>query len=73
MIDHDKTICICNGVTVQELADSIKKNGLETVEEIVANDECHVGNKCESCIEDGYENDGCSLAMVLSLVKQGRL
>ena len=49
----------------------IKKEQITTMEELI--EKAGVGDKCESCIEDGYENDGYSLAMVLSLVRQGRL
>ena len=73
MIDQDRTVCICNDLTMKEIADCIKEHNFQSVEEMVQNDDCPMGDKCESCIEDGYENDGCSLAMVLSLVKQGRL
>jgi hypothetical protein len=58
---------------MQEIAECIKKNDITTLEALLENQECPVGDKCESCHEEGYENDGYSLAMVLSLVKQGRL
>jgi bacterioferritin-associated ferredoxin len=73
MIDKDRMICICNSLDIKEIAECIKAHGFETVTEMVENDHCPMGNKCESCVEEGYENDGYSLAMVLSLVKQGRL
>ena len=71
MIDQDRTICICNDMSIKDIADLIKKHDIKTMEELI--EKAGVGDKCESCIEDGYENDGYSLAMVLSLVKQGRL
>lgn len=71
MIDQDRTICICNDMSIKEVADLIKKHDIKTMEELI--EKAAVGDKCESCIEEGYENDGYSLAMVLSLVKQGRL
>jgi hypothetical protein len=58
---------------MQKIAECIKKNDITTLEALLENQECPVGDKCESCHEEGYENDGYSLAMVLSLVKQGRL
>ncbi|WP_345988897.1 hypothetical protein WCX18_01325 [Sulfurimonas sp. HSL1-2] len=73
MIDTDRMICICNSMDMKAIAECIKKHGWQNIDEMINNSECEMGNKCESCIEDGYENDGYSLAMVLSLVKQGRL
>lgn len=73
MIDQDRMICICNSLDMREIAECIKANDFKTVDEMVANNHCPMGDKCESCIEEGYENDGFSLAMVLSLVNQGRL
>lgn len=73
MIDTDREVCVCNSVTAKELADCIKNNDLKTMEELLANQECPVGDKCEYCIEEGFDNDGFSLAMILALVKQGRL
>ncbi len=73
MFDRDREICVCNSLSMQEIAECIKKQELTTLEEMIKNQECPMGDKCESCHEDGYENDGYSLAMVLSLVKQGRL
>ena len=73
MIDTGREVCVCNSVTVEELVECIKNNDLKTMEELLANQECAVGDKCESCIEEGLDNDGFSLAMVLAHVKQGRL
>ena len=71
MIDRERMICICNSKSMKEIADCIREHRVETMEELI--ERCDVGNKCESCIEEGYENDGYSLEMVLSLVKQGRI
>ncbi|MBU1642855.1 (2Fe-2S)-binding protein [bacterium] len=73
MFDKDREICVCNSLSMQEIAECIKEQKLTTLEEMVKNQECPMGDKCESCHEEGYENDGYSLSMVLSLVKQGRL
>ncbi|WP_345975549.1 (2Fe-2S)-binding protein [Sulfurimonas sp. HSL3-7] len=73
MFDKNREICVCNSLSMQEIAECIKKNDITTLEALLENQECPVGDKCESCHEEGYENDGYSLAMVLSLVKQGRL
>lgn len=71
MIDQERMICICNSMSMKEIADLIRKHDIATMEELI--EKAGVGDKCESCIEEGYENDGYSLAMVLSLVKQGRI
>lgn len=73
MIDADRMICICNAMDMKEIAQCIRAHGWEHVNEMVGNKDCPLGDKCESCIEEGDENDGYSLAMVLSLVRQGRL
>ncbi|MEA3372674.1 MAG: (2Fe-2S)-binding protein [Campylobacterota bacterium] len=73
MIDKDRMICVCNSLDMREIAECIKENNFQSVAEMIENSECPMGDKCESCIEEGYENDGYSLAMVLSLVKQGRI
>lgn len=73
LLDGKREICLCNSVTLQEIVECIKANELTTLEALTGNPECPVGDKCESCREEGYENDGFSLAMVLSLIRQGRL
>lgn len=73
MIDLDKEICVCNSLTIREIAECIKTNDFKTVAEMTANDECPMGDKCEKCVEEGYDYDGFSLSMVLSLVKQDRI
>jgi len=73
MFDQEKLICYCNNLNMKEVADIIKKTSPETVDDLIDQVDYPVGDKCESCHENGYENDGYSLAMVLSLVKQKRL
>jgi len=70
MIDLDTEICVCNGLTVKDIAKCIKENNLKTLEEILANDVCPMGDKCESCQDEGYNNDGLNIPMVLSMVKK---
>lgn len=71
MIDKERIICVCNDRSMGDIATCIKQKSIETMDDLV--ETCELGDKCESCIEEGYDNDGYSLAMVLSLVKQGRL
>lgn len=73
MLDVNREICICNSVTIEELVACIKAHDLTTLEALLDHDHCAVGNKCESCLEEGFENDGVSLAMVLARVKEGLL
>ncbi len=70
MIDIDVEICVCNGLTVKDIATCIKENDLTTLEEILKNDICPMGNKCESCIDEGFNNDGLNIPMVLAMVKK---
>ncbi len=73
MIDKDRMICVCNSLDISEISQYIKDNNVETLQELLDNQDEPMGDKCELCIEEGFENDGFSLAMVLSLTKQGRL
>ncbi len=73
MFDTDRELCVCNSVTLREIVECIKRNDIRTLEALLEQQECPVGDKCENCIEEGFENDGFSLAMALALVKQGRL
>jgi len=73
MFDMNKLICHCNSLTMQEVADIVKEHNITSLEQILECSECAVGDKCEACHEDGYENDGYSLAMIISLVKQKRI
>ena len=73
MLDKDIMICNCNGETIGDIAQNIKDNNIQTLDELLECQKCNVGDKCELCHEDGSEGNGYSLAMVLSLTKQGRL
>lgn len=73
MITLDTEICICNGVTIGELAECIKRNNFTKLEEVIDNDDCPVGNKCESCIDEGFNNDGINIPMVLNMVEKNSL
>ena len=73
MIDTNRTLCYCNDLTIEEIVTRIKENNFTTLEELLEQDICPMGDKCELCREEGYENDGYSLLMLLSLVKQKRL
>ena len=70
MVDKDTEICVCNGLTVEDIAKCIKENNFTTLEEILENTECPMGDKCESCRDEGYHNDGLNIPMVLSMVQK---
>lgn len=70
MIDLDTEVCICNSVTFKEIITHIQQNDIKTLEELLKNDICPVGDKCESCIDEGYNNDGLNLPLALSLAKK---
>lgn len=69
----DKILCACNKITVGDAVAFIKESGITTVDEWMDSDVLPAGDKCEACIEDGTENDGLTLAVILSQVKQGKL
>ncbi len=72
LFNEDKVLCACNHITIGEAVAFIKENNIKTVEEWMNSDE-PVGDKCEACIEDGTENDGVTLAVILGQVQQGKL
>lgn len=71
MIDLDTEICVCNSLSIRDIAACIKENDFSTLEEVLKNDICPVGDKCESCVDEGYNNDGLNVPMVLSMVQKG--
>ena len=73
MVDLDRLICYCNDKTVSDIVEIVKAKNIQTLDELINQTDVSLGDKCESCLHDGYENDGYSLAMVISLVKQRRL
>jgi len=70
MIDLDTEICGCNGLSVKDIAECIKENDFKTLEEILENTVCPMGDKCESCIDEGFNNDGNNIPLVLSMVQK---
>lgn len=73
MIDLTRTMCHCNDVTAQEVADFIKSNNIKDLDTLVEQDEFPVGNACESCRVDGFDDDGFSLQMLLEEIEKGTL
>ncbi len=72
-LDPQREVCVCNNLTAEEIAKCIKENGYKTLQELLEQSECPMGDKCESCKDEGYENDGINIPLVLSLVKMGKL
>jgi bacterioferritin-associated ferredoxin len=70
MIDLNSEVCICNSVTFNTLIQEIQQQNISNLTELLANESCPVGDKCESCREDGYNNDGLNLSLALSLAKK---
>lgn len=70
-IDLDTEICVCNSLTIGDISECIKRNNLTTLEEVLANEDMPIGDKCESCQDEGYNNDGLNIPMVLAMVKRG--
>ena len=68
--DLNKEVCICNSVTFNDLIGVIKENNIQTLQELLQNSVCPVGDKCESCHDEGYNNDGLNLPLALSLAKK---
>ncbi len=72
-IDLDTEICVCNSLTIKDIAECIKKNNFTTLQEVLDNQEMPIGDKCEACHDEGYHNDGLNIPMVLAMVKSGRV
>ena len=70
MVNLGTEICICNGLSAGDIAECIKDNNLHSLEALLANENSPVGDKCESCIDEGFNNDGLNLPLVLSMVKK---
>ncbi|SMP86722.1 BFD-like [2Fe-2S] binding domain-containing protein [Epsilonproteobacteria bacterium SCGC AD-308-E02] len=68
MIDLNTIICGCNDLSVRDIAECIKENNFTTLDELLENDVCPMGDKCESCKDEGYNNDGLNIPYVLSIV-----
>lgn len=73
MLDINTEICVCNGLSIDDIAKCIKENKLNTLDDVLENQVCPMGDKCESCIDEGYNNDGLNIPMVLAMVKRNAL
>lgn len=73
MVSLNTEICVCNGLNLQDIAKCIQENNFNNLDEILANQECPIGDKCESCKDEGYNNDGLNIPMVLKMVQTNRL
>lgn len=73
MVKLDTEICVCNSLNVRDIVACIQKNNFTTLDELLENDDCPMGNKCESCVDEGFNNDGLNIPMVLAMVKNNRV
>ncbi len=73
MIKLDTEICVCNGLSVGDIVECIQRNNFTSLDQILENDDCPMGDKCESCRDEGFNNDGLNIPMVLSMVKHNRV
>ena len=73
MIDLDTEICVCNSLSAKEIASCIKENNFTTLEELLENNICPVADKCGTCKDEGYHNDGLNLSLVLSMVQKRKI
>ena len=73
MVDLDTEICVCNSVTVQEMAECIKENDLKTLKDVIENDICPIGYNCDAFHNFGFHNDGINIPLVLSMVKNNSI
>ena len=73
MVDLDTEICVCNDVTVKEMVKCVKENNLKTLEEVIENEICPIGDKCEACRDEGFHDDGINITLILSMVEKGKI
>lgn len=73
MIDLEREICACNCVSVADLKELVETQGYTTLQELLQNDITPVGNKCELCLDEGYEHDGVNIAMIFSMIEKQQL
>ncbi|MBL1244398.1 MAG: (2Fe-2S)-binding protein [Sulfurimonas sp.] len=71
MIDLNTEICSCNSLSIKDIAACIKENNFNTLDELIENNECPMGDKCEQCHDVGINNDGINIPFVLARVKRG--
>lgn len=72
MIDLQQEVCICNSVSFEKIIDEIIEQNITSLQALYENSRCPVGDKCESCRDEGYNNDGLNLALALSLANKKR-
>ena len=70
MVDLETEVCVCNSVSFKEIIKFIQQNNIKTLNELLANDVIAVGDKCESCVDEGYYNDGLNLPLALALANK---
>ena len=73
MISSETEVCICNSKSAGDIATLIKENDLKTLKDVLENGVMSVGDKCESCLDEGFNNDGINIPLVLALVNRGEL
>ena len=73
MIDKNTEICACNSLSAADIAECIKENNFTTMDDLLENEICPMGDKCKSCRDEGINNDGLNLPLVLALVKRSQL
>jgi len=73
MVKADTRICACNSLSAGDIAECIKKNNFMTLEELFENQDCPMADKCKSCRDEGIDNDGINIPLVLAMVKRGEL
>jgi len=70
MVNLDTEICACNSLSVSDIAECIKENNFTTMDELLENNICPMGDKCESCRDEGINGDGINIPFVLERVKR---
>ena len=69
MVNLDTEICVCNGINAEDMVGCIKEKNLTTLKEVLENDMCAIGDKCEACQDEGFHNDGDCSKICVNRVK----
>ena len=73
MINKDTKICFCNDKSAGEIVEFVRANNIKSVEALVEQDDFEVGNKCGSCVHDGYEEDEHTLTNLFKMIETNKI
>ena len=70
MIDLDTEICVCNSLTARDIIEFIQENDISSLDSLLENEILPMGDKCESCKDEGFHNDGINIPLIFSMARK---